>query len=1013
MDDLNFDPVALSKLKLQVEKGLLEKNLNHSQDRKKPSAKMGKKSLPGSSPKGQILVNGDQSKKRVPPSETSKEITRKIVASPKLVKGQKVPGESTIQSKAVVKNKTKIPNLKEEILALGGDDEDVELVKDVESDSELEEGLSNITDAALKRDLAKLMKDLPFAKAQAESFTDSQSEDEIRESGSGATATKDPTVVNSLFEGSAYIDLIIEPQSEWFNISLPDLGELVSKRISQRAIQELLEYGRDLLKEEIKAYAKLNSTSSSHKYYKDMTVSGTLTDKISALTLSVQESPIHNQPALDSLLALAKKRSRNQAVQVLRALKDLFGAGALLPSDRRLRYFVNQPGLSCLLPKTFDHWHRDQKLPEPLLKEHVLLWAYEDWLKSIYFEVIKILEIWSNDEITYARLRSVDYICDLLKEKPEQETNLLHLMVNKLGDPDKQVASRVSSHLVQLQIPHPFMKSVIISAIEADILFKQGATWHGKYYAIITLNQTVLNSGEQDTVKRLLDIYFSLFLSLLSDHQDRETTDLVDKMPKSSVKRSNTAAIVNTKTRGKPMASDMELKEKITSGVLTGINRAFPYTASNDDFFEKHLNTLFKITHSSNFNTSIQALMLLQQLSTTHPSASDRFYRTLYESLLDARLLTTSKHTLYINLLYRSMRADTNIKRVLAFIKRLGQIIPMHQPSFVCAIIYLIKDLEDTFPSLRSLIDQPEALDSDEEEEEEGDRTASLAYNGKKRDPQFSNADRCCLWEIHLMATHFHPSVSLFVSNLLSKQKIQAKPDLSLHTLINFLDRFVYRNPKKVTDALKGVSLMQPMAIANTSDMLVSGRASGKRKTPALNTTDFARMKDDKIQADEVFFHKYFATKDQGKEAALKRKDKKRKNIESESEEDNENEDNIWKALVDSRPEVGDGEDDFDDDNDDFSDLESGDDADGDQENELFNDRDDMNLVDDEEDALFGSDEELSSTTIDADDGLLERKSTGKADARGQKKRKLLKDLPTFASADEYASALRNDEDGL
>ncbi|CAF9923969.1 MAG: hypothetical protein GOMPHAMPRED_003504 [Gomphillus americanus] len=1012
MDDLNFDPVALSKLKLQVEKGLLKKNLNHAQAQKKSTPKMGKKSLPGSTPKEALLANGDRSKKRVLPSEVSKQSTKEIVAKPNLLKGKRIPRETTVQSNLAVRNQTKIPDLKQEILALGGDDEDINLVKDVESGSEFEEEPSNATDTALQKDLGKLMKDLPFAKTQAELFIDSQSEDEISGSGFSSTATKDAIAADSFVKDPVYSDLIVVPQSEWFNISLPGFLDPVSKRISERAVQELLEYGRELLKEENKAYAKLNSTSSSHKYYKDMMVSGTLTDKISALTLSVQESPVHNQSALDSLLALAKKRNRNQAVQVLRALKDLFGAGALLPSDRRLRYFVNQPGLSRLSPKLFDHWYRTQKLPEPLLKEHVLLWAYEDWLKSIYFEIIKILEIWSNDEITYARLRSVDYIFDLLKEKPEQETNLLHLLINKLGDPDKQVASRVSSHLVQLQIPHPFMKSVIISAIEADILFKPGATWHGKYYAIITLNQTVLNSGQQDVVKRLLDIYFSLFLSLLSDRQGGETTNLVDKKSKSTAKKPTAATKVNTKTRGKPIASDVELKEKITSGVLTGINRAFPYTSSNDDFFEKHLNTLFKITHSSNFNTSIQALMLLQQLSATHPSASDRFYRTLYESLLDARLLTTSKHTLYINLLYRSMRADTNIKRVLAFIKRLGQIIPMHQPSFVCAIIYLIKDLEDTFPSLRSLIDQPEALESDEEEDD-GNQSASMAYNGKKRDPQFSNADRCCLWEMHPLTTHFHPSVSLFVSNLLSKQKIQAKPDLSLHTLINFLDRFVYRNPKKITDALKGVSLMQPMAIANTSDMLVSGRASGKWKTPALNTIDFARMKDNKVQADEVFFHKYFATKNQGKELAQKRKDKKRKNTESESEEDNENEETIWKALVDSRPELDDGEDDFDDDNDDFSDLESGFITDEDQGDELFNDEDDMDLDDDEEGALFGSDEELSSMTGDVDEGLSGRKSAGKADARGQKRRKLLKDLPTFASADEYASALQNDEDGL
>ena len=43
--------------------------------------------------------------------------------------------------------------------------------------------------------------------------------------------------------------------------------------------------------------------------------------------------------------------------------------------------------------------------------------------------------------------------------------------------------------------------------------------------------------------------------------------------------------------------------------------------------------------------------MLIQQLSTSRHVATDRFYRTLYESLLDPRLSTSSKQTLYLNLL--------------------------------------------------------------------------------------------------------------------------------------------------------------------------------------------------------------------------------------------------------------------------------------------------------------------------------------------------------------------------
>jgi len=195
------------------------------------------------------------------------------------------------------------------------------------------------------------------------------------------------------------------------------------------------------------------------------------------------------------------------------------------------------------------------------------------------------------------------------------------------------------------------------------------------------------------------------------------------------------------------------------------------------------MDMLFKITHSSNFNTSIQALMLIQQLAISKTIAVERFYRTLYESLLDPRLITSSKHALYLNLLFRSLKSDLNVKRVKAFAKRLIQIITLHQPPFICGVLYLLRELEATFPGLTSMITDPEEADELDEEvfrdvpEEEiaaseperlreslvhPDRVRKPArkadaYDGRKRDPEHSNADKTCLWElVRLMLNSFY-----------------------------------------------------------------------------------------------------------------------------------------------------------------------------------------------------------------------------------------------------------------
>lgn len=187
------------------------------------------------------------------------------------------------------------------------------------------------------------------------------------------------------------------------------------------------------------------------------------------------------------------------------------------------------------------------------------------------------------------------------------------------------------------------------------------------------------------------------------------------------------------------------------------------------------MNMLFKITHSSNFNTSIQALMLIQQLSASKHLAEDRFYRSLYESLLDPRLITSSKHAMYLNLLFRALKADLNVKRVKAFAKRLVQVITLHQPPFICGVLYLLRELEGTFPSLSSLFTSPEESDEAGEEifldvpedtveavarpkfpqdsqvhpdRESVAQSKGNGYDGRKRDPEHSNADRSCLWEL-------------------------------------------------------------------------------------------------------------------------------------------------------------------------------------------------------------------------------------------------------------------------
>jgi len=141
----------------------------------------------------------------------------------------------------------------------------------------------------------------------------------------------------------------------------------------------------------------------------------------------------------------------------------------------------------------------------------------------------------------------------------------------------------------------------------------------------------------------------------------------------------------------------------------------------------------------------------------------------------------------------------------------------------------------------------------------------------------------------------------MFASRLLNGEKMPPKPDLTSHTLSHFLDRFVYRNAKASAGGPKGSSIMQPLSGGDSKSILLLPSHTHGGQQP-LNSEAFWRKKAEDVAVDEVFFHKYFTQIGKGKQASDKNKEKAIKNTYGSGDEEDENEDEIWQALVDSRP---------------------------------------------------------------------------------------------------------------
>ncbi|KAJ3560839.1 hypothetical protein NPX13_g9170 [Xylaria arbuscula] len=933
--------------------------------------------------------------------------------------------------------------LLDEIKALGGDEDDYALVGDLDSDDEAvnNQTTSKSADRKLRDELANFAAGLGFDQVQQDSAgeesdaegdgdgDDASNDEEEGEDEDTDEAQEDDTTKEDQTTKAPKGKTIFEPRPDWYAVELKSLPDPVSDDVAPFAttIAALKDYAKTVLDEDTAAYNTSFAASSSRKFMSTIMSSGTMSDKVSALTLAIQESPAHNIKAFENLMGLGAKRSRGTALAALAALVDLLGPGMILPSDRRLRTFTSQLGLIGTLQKhNTKSWSTGQALPGKITKAHLILWYFEDWLKDAYFKMIQSLEVWCDDEVEYARTKAADQVFALLRDKPEQESNLLRLLVNKLGDRDRKIASRASYLLLQLLTTHPRMKQVVVRSIEQDVIFRPGQNHRAKYYAVNTLNQTILSTKEPELADSLLKIYFGMFLSLLkSGELGHLDTALDGSKPEKKQKKGNnrrrprppTDAEEKEKEAAKAGAGETEAAEKLVSAILTGVNRAVPFSQADQSTLESHLDTLFRITHSSNFNTSIQALMLIQQLSATRQLATDRYYRTLYESLLDPRLITSSKQALYLNLLYRSLKADVDVRRVKAFVKRMLQILNLHQPSFVCGITYLAIELTVAFPDIKTLLSVPEEHDSEETKDGVNDTSdglhehrASNAYDGRKRDPEYSNAHLSCLWELLPFLKHYHPSVDVYAKNLLNGEKANKKPELANHTLIAFLDKFVYKNAK-ATDHAKGASIMQPLAASGQSQVLLSSKASMK-DIDSVNSATFWNKKSGDIAVEDAFFHEYFTQMGKPGQAERQQKRKAKNDATGDEEDDDEEakEDEIWDALVNSRPEIQEDSDD----GADFDDMMSLDDSEKEFRKAMDDEEDEDGFNLDDSDMEFSDDEIEEDEDEEAEEPTAkDQKKDGKPESERAKKRKALKALPLFASADDYAEMLAKDGDGM
>lgn len=791
-------------------------------------------------------------------------------------------------------------------------------------------------------------------------------------------------------------------------------------------IQQSITYGNDMLH-------KLQQATNSHnnndkQFYNNIASHGTLNDRIAALTLQIQESPIHRLYELDSLIHMLQKKERRIQNIVVDALNELF-INTLLPNNRALLSIQQQ-----IILKYYKY--NDSNIPSEL----IFYYIFEHELKKRFTQYLAIIEAHTHDLLVYTKLNRLNILYNLLTNVPEQEATVLSLLCNKLGDPVRQVSSKVVYLLTKLLQQHPAMKYPVVKELEY-VLFRPNITIKSQYYVLIYMNSILFNAdNDSELAYKCINIYFTLFNTYVNKITSKTTKD-------------NNIQVKSIST-------------KLLSALLTGVNRALPYAKSyiqnNNALFEKHLNKLFYIVHNTPINVSIQSLMLLYQcihydsdniVLTTDNNLITRYYRTLYQLLLNQDLwFSSSRYAYVLNLLYKSIKTDHNQQRICAFIRRILQQSLQYQCNYIAAVLYMISQLITIHPFIGRLFDMNESYDDDDidhvsvkEEYDNNDNDTnnqqqqqhlSTRYDPHKREPQYSNAHNSVSYETCLLTTHYHPSIVSFSTSLLHNKPIiyDSDPLTDFNTSV-FLDKFIYKKPKSIE------SMKSKYVAINRPHERISKSTKINNELP-INSNEWLNKYSNiaSVPVDNMFFYKYFSDKKQIDNQNIELQQQLAKqaeydNIDIETYADQVMENEILRDAYVSDDDISDTElndaygsvEDDDDDDEQFTmgrDNDNDDDID-DDDNNVQDDNDDSNDDDELDDVITGQVEGSTSEDDDHDndnvndsddndeyDAMLDNSDLSDPDSdidiRDTKQVKRKTNASLFASADDYADILAN-----
>ncbi|XP_034183244.2 nucleolar complex protein 1 isoform X1 [Osmia lignaria lignaria] len=649
---------------------------------------------------------------------------------------------------------------------------------------------------------------------------------------------------------------------KWYE-EYPKSEEPYKHSKSETEISELKFKAKRYLDAETSVYQLKESKSSDSEttWLRTALTQGTMSDKIAAAIVLVQDKPKYNLSRLTMLINQVRIAKHNQCNMIITSLRDLFLSDLLHPQFKLFKF--EEQNLDELTKSNSEDTIIKSDASKNKLMAH---WYFEDQLHEHYERFVISLGTIASDTVDANREIAISVMTDLLIGNSEQEHKLLELIVNKIGDPSSKVGSKVIFCLNKLLHEHPNMKLIVLKEVE-KILFRKNVAQRAQYYAICLLTQFLLNKEDEEIASTLIEVYFAFFKACLK--------------------------------KGEP-------DSRMMAAILTGVNRAFPFARMDSNILSNHIDSVYKVVHIGSFNVSLNALNLLYQITGKDEVQSNRFYSTFYRKLLDPQIGVANKRALFLNLLFRVLKNDRNIQRLYSFIKRSLQIALYFPANMLCAILYIISKILHTKKELKDLLLNPQMCIKNETEncllsaednvsdkpnedleesviltnvttelytneetksEKKMENDTKIEFDKKKeydpfcRNPLYAGVTKGLNTELIALSKHYHPSVVLFANTIIEGKPIDYTGDpLEDLSLMRFLDRYVFKNPKKLDDK----------KIQKKNDPLAQRAGytpKGIRCIP-VDSVSYLNEKEERIPVDELYLYCYLRKRKEFKQTA-------------------------------------------------------------------------------------------------------------------------------------------------